>query len=253
MATALVTGASSGLGAQFAARFAARGDDVVLVARRKERLDALADRLGLEHRVTATSIALDLAAADAAQRLHAELDARALVIDTLVNCAGFGTHGDVADADPARLADEIAVNCQALVGLTARLLPGMLERGTGTIVNIASTAGFQPIPHMAVYSATKAFVLTFTQALWAEVKDRGIRVLAVCPGATDTEFFDVAGEAAAVGRKRTPEQLVDHAMHALEGSGPTMVDGFANGALGVLARVAPRRLVIAGAERSVRA
>jgi len=107
-------------------------------------------------------------------------DAAGIAVDVLVNNAGFGTHGDLIDADPQRLADEIQLNCATLVDLTARYLPGMRSRGRGTVVNIASTAGFQPVPHMAVYGATKAFVLSFSEALWAEEKPHGIRVLAVC-------------------------------------------------------------------------
>ncbi len=163
----------------------------------------------------------------------------------LVNNAGFGTHGDLVDADPQRLADEIQLNCATLVDLTVRYLPGMRSRGRGTIINIASTAGFQPVPHMAVYGATKAFVLSFSEALWAEEKPHGIRVLAVCPGATDTEFFDIAGESAALGRKRTARQVVDRTLRELDSGKPSFVDGLANAVTAhLLTRLVPRRLLI---------
>jgi len=251
MAT-LITGASSGIGAEFARQIAARGGNLVLVARRKDRLDELAADLRNRCDIEATVLAHDLSAPDAAARLHEDVTALGIPIDTLINNAGFGSNGDVADADPGLLADEIAVNCQALVGLTTRFLPAMVARGRGRIVNIASTAAFQPVPHMAVYSASKAFVLTFTEALWGETRGTGVRVLAVAPGATDTEFFQVAGETSAVGPRRSAETLVRNALRALEGSSPSYVDGFWNAAgarVGV--RLAPRRLVVTLAGRSV--
>ena len=242
MAT-LITGASSGIGAEFARQFAARRHDLVLVARREPALAALADEL---------RSAQDLSTPDSAAELHSRTADLGIEIEVLVNNAGFGTHGDVVDSDPQRLADEIQLNCGTLVGLTARYLPSMRGRRTGTIINIASTASFQPVPHMAVYAATKAFVLSFSEALWAEEKRHGIRVLAVCPGATATEFFDVAGESAVVGLKRSSTQVVDNTMRALAGSKPSFVDGFANAiAARVLPRFVPRRLVVAVAGRLV--
>ncbi|MCU1529032.1 MAG: 3-oxoacyl-[acyl-carrier protein] reductase [Frondihabitans sp.] len=252
--TTLITGASTGIGAEFAARFAARGDDLVLVARSADKLESLAAELRRAHHVNVFVVPLDLATPDATERLWTETRRLALDIDALVNNAGFATHGDLADADPARLAAQIQLNCGTLVGLTNRYAPAMRERGRGTIVNIASTAAFQPLPHMAVYGATKAFVLSFTEALWAELRTDGVRVLAVCPGATDTPFFEVAGEAAAAGAKRTPEQLVAQALEALETTKPSIVDGFSNAFVSrVVTRLLPRRVLISVAERSVRA
>lgn len=252
MAT-LITGASAGLGTEYARQFAARGDDLVLVARREQALQTLADDLRAAHGVTVTVIAQDLAQPEAAAELHSRTEELGIDVDVLVNNAGFGTHGDVSDADPGRLAEEITLNCSTLVGLTARYLPSMRASGRGTIINIASTAAFQPVPHMAVYGATKAFVLSFSEALWAEEKRHGIRVLAVCPGATATEFFDVAGESAAVGIKRSAKQVVDHTMRELSGSKPSFVDGVLNGFTArVLIRLVPRRLatVITGVAMS---
>ncbi len=244
MAT-LITGASAGLGAEYARAFAARGHDLVLVARRQEALETLATDLRAAHGVTVTVLARDLATAAAGAELVAATESAGITVDVLVNNAGFGTHGDLVDADPQRLADEIQLNCATLVDLTVRYLPGMRSRGRGTIINIASTAGFQPVPHMAVYGATKAFVLSFSEALWAEEKPHGIRVLAVCPGATDTEFFDIAGESAALGRKRTARQVVDRTMRELDSGKPSFVDGLANAVTAhLLTRLVPRRLLI---------
>ncbi|MFN8197777.1 MAG: SDR family NAD(P)-dependent oxidoreductase [Nakamurella multipartita] len=157
----------------------------------------------------------DLARPGAAADLVAELTTHRIAVDILVNNAGFGAHGDLVDTPPERLDAMTALNVDAVVGLTSRLLPGMVERKAGAIINLASTAAFQPIPHMAVYGATKAFVLSFSRALWAETKDSGVAVLALSPGATDTEFFQVAGEDAAVGPRRSTAQVVGTALRAL--------------------------------------
>ena len=219
----LITGASTGIGAEFARQFAARGHDLVVVARSADRLDALAAQLREAHGVEVTVIADGpLGSPPPPASCGSGRTSLGLEIDVLVNNAGFGTHCDVADADPQRLEDEVELNCRTLVGATARYLPQMRARVPGTIINIASTAAFQPLPKMAVYGATKAFVLSFTEALWAEEREHGIRVLAVCPGLTDTPFFELAGEAAASAASgsaalaftRTPQQVVDHTMRA---------------------------------------
>jgi hypothetical protein len=251
--TALVTGASTGIGRAFAERLAADGADLVLVARRQELLDALADRLRDQHGVSVHVLPSDLSVPGAARSLIDRLDAAGVVVDLLVNNAGFATHGDVATADVTRLLEQVELNCISVVDLTARLLPGMLARGRGAIVNVASTVAFQPVPHMAVYGATKAFVLSFTEALWSEVRSGGVQVLAVCPGATDTPFFDVVGaEEAGAGRRRSPEQVVDTAMRALARGGPSVVDGRLNTLVSRLPRLLSRRTVLGIAERTVR-
>lgn len=253
MAT-LITGASTGIGAEFARQFAARGDNLVVVARSADRLDALAAHLRQAHAVDVTVIAMDLSVPTAAADLWKRTTDLGLEISVLVNNAGFGTHGDVADADPQRLEDEVELNCRTTVGATVRYLPQMRARGRGAIINVASTAAFQPLPKMAVYGATKAFVLSFTEALWAEERRHGIRVLAVCPGLTDTPFFELAGEAAAGAASgaaaraftRTPEQVVAHTIRALSGRKPSFVDGVANAFVArVVNRLLPRRLAIA--------
>ena len=182
---------------------------------------------------------MDLSVPTAAGDLWQRTNSLGLEIDVLVNNAGFGTHCDVADADPQRLEDDVAAQLPDPGRYDRTLSAAMRARGRGTIINIASTAAFQPLPKMAVYGATKAFVLSFTEALWAEERKHGIRVLAVCPGLTDTPFFELAGEAAAAAASgsaataftRTPQQVVDHTMRALSGRKPSFVDGVANAAV----------------------
>ena len=245
MAT-LITGASSGIGEEFARRYAAQKKDLVLVARNQDKLNKLAEEFTSQHGIRVTVFALDLSEPDAAERLWEETNRAELEIDVLVNNAGFGTHGDVADDNPDRLEQEVRLNCLTLTGLTARYLPAMRERKTGTIINIASTAAFQPLPHMAVYGATKAFVLSFTEALWAETRKDGIRVLAVCPGPTDTSFFEIAGESATVGKMRSTRQLLDSTLQALKTTKPSFVDGLGNAVVArLVTRVVPKRAVMA--------
>jgi short-subunit dehydrogenase len=251
--TALVTGASSGIGAVYARELAARGADLILVARREDTLTALADKLSTEYGHRADVIAADLAEPGAADLVAQRVSELGRTVDILVNNAGFGAHGDLAAADPARLSAMVQLNCATVVDLTRRYLPGMLTRRRGTIINVASTAAFQPVPHMAVYGASKAFVLSFTEAIWAEARPAGVRVVAICPGATDTAFFDVAGEAAALGSRRTPEQVVATTFRALDRGRPTVVDGKANALLASVTGLASRRTVIRVTERTMRA
>jgi short-subunit dehydrogenase len=251
---ALITGASTGIGAEFARQFAARGHDLVVVARSADKLNDLAARLRGAHGVEVTVLAMDLSIPTAADELWQRTNGLGLEINVLVNNAGFGTHGDIAEVDPKRLEEAIGLNCLTLVGTTARFLPQMRARGAGTIVNVASMAAFYPLPKMAVYGASKAFVLSFTEAVWAEERKHGVRVFAVCPGLTDTPFFGLAGDAAASAASssaaraltRTPQQVVDATMRALSGRTPSFVDGAANAFVArVLIRMMPRRMAIA--------
>ena len=245
--TALITGASSGLGTEFAAQFAARGADVVLVARREDRLRALAERLERAHRITATVIALDITRPDAAAVLRRELEERGIRIQTLVNNAGFGMKGGFAEADAGRIGEMVQVNVAALVAITREFLPDLVRDGRGALVGVASTGAYQPCPNMAVYGATKAFVLSFTEALAYETRGSGLGVLALSPGATRTEFFDVVGTAdAAVGRFRTPEQVVRRALRELDrrDTPPSIVTGRANAISAALVGLIPRRLAL---------
>ena len=249
---ALVTGASSGLGELIAERLAERGADLVLVARRRDRLDALAARLEERHGTSSTVIEADLARPGAVHEVCARLDGA--TPDTLVNAAGFATHGSFAVEDPDRLREQITVNVTALVELMRAALPSMLAEGRGAVVNIASTAAFQPVPGMAVYGATKSFVREVTEAVAHEVRGSGVKVIALCPGATRTEFFDVVGNReAAVGTPVDPSTVVDALMRALDRprTPSVLVTGFANRIGAAFARVAPHRLVMPIASRAI--
>ena len=185
---ALITGASAGLGVDFARQLSAKGHRLVLVARRLDRLEALAKELG-----NARAVSCDLAQPGATAALMADLADHDEVVETLINNAGFGLAGRFAELDGARQRQMIDLNCGALTELAHAVLPGMTERKSGAILNLASTAAFQPGPGMAVYFATKAFVLSFSEALHEEVKRHGVTVTALCPGPTATEFGEVAG------------------------------------------------------------
>lgn len=187
-AVTLITGASAGLGADFARQCAARGERLVLVARRKPQLDALVKEVG-----HARAVVMDLGEPGAAAALVADLAAHDEHCDVLINNAGFGLWGKFAELDGPRQRSMIDLNCGTLVELCHAMLPEMIERKSGAILNVASTAAFQPGPGMATYFATKAFVLSFTEALHEEVASKGVRVTAVCPGPTKTEFGEVAG------------------------------------------------------------
>lgn len=242
----LITGASSGIGEEFAHQLAAKGANLVLVARRAAVLEKLAQQLRSAHGITVSTIAKDLARPEAAAELVAELHEANLQVDALINNAGFASYGTVAEADAAHLAQEIQLNVGTLVGLTTLLLPEMINRRSGAIINVASTGAFQPLPRMAVYGATKSFVLSFTSALWEENKKTGVRILALCPGATETPFFDNTGDQAAAGKKRDPAQVVHTAFEALDAGKPSVVDGAGNAlAARVGVRLMPQRLVMA--------
>ncbi|MFG3055144.1 SDR family NAD(P)-dependent oxidoreductase [Kitasatospora sp. NPDC048239] len=250
--TTLITGASTGIGAAFARELAARGSDLVVVARREDRLRTLQQELTKAHDITVHVLPLDLARPGAGAEVQRRVEELGAAVDVLINNAGFATFGAVAESDPTRMAEEVHLNCLTLTDLTARLLPGMVERGRGAVINVASTAAFQPVPRMAVYGATKAYVLSFTEALSNELRGSGVQALALCPGATDTPFFEVVGEQAVVGNRRRPEQVVATTLAALQKGRPTVVDGFVN-RLGTLTpRLLPRRAMVAFAERITR-
>ncbi len=251
--TALITGASSGIGRAFACALAERGMSVVLVARSEERLRALAIELSERHKVRAEVITADLSQEGAIQQIQLEVQRRDLVIDLLVNNAGFAANGFFETLSTETDHQQVMVDVTAVVDLAHAFIPALLERSPGAaIINVASTAGFQPLPYMAVYGASKAFVLSFSQALAEEYRMRGLRVLALCPGATETTFFDIAGEAASVGRRRTPEQVVATGLRALERGRSVVIDGFSNALLAQLPRFFPRWLIARAAGQSVR-
>ncbi len=190
---ALITGASAGIGAAIAGELAARGHNLVLVARRKERLDEIALELTGAHGVRAETLGCDLAKSASRQRLQGRVKALGLDVEVLVNNAGFATGGAFADADPERELDQVRVLVEAVVALTSAFLPEMVRRRRGAILNVASTAGMQPLPYSAGYSAAKAYVLNFSEALHHEVRGAGVTVTALAPGPVSTEFWDAAG------------------------------------------------------------
>jgi short-subunit dehydrogenase len=249
---ALVTGASSGLGEVFARELVNRGANVVLVARSQDKLEALAQELRGRFRVSVEVLACDLSEPGAGTGLAGRLGERGLQIDVLINNAGFGLFGLLHETDPARLAQEVQLNVAALTELTCALLPGMRARDRGAVVNVASTAAFQPLPYMAVYGATKAYVLSFTEALWAETRGSGVRVTALCPGATDTAFFSTASDNASIGTRMAPEQVVAAAFRALERRRCSVVPGLVNRLLAGSTRLLPRQAVVRLSERTMR-
>jgi short-subunit dehydrogenase len=216
--TALITGASAGIGAAFAKGLANRGCNVVLVARRGDRLKQLGAELERNHGITATPITADLSANDAPASIYAAVQAQGIQIDILVNNAGFGIYGRFETFDPARDHDLIMVNVAAYVGLTHQFLPDMISRSDGAIINVSSAAAFQTLPYQITYAASKAFVQSFSDGLWAENRETGIRVISCAPAATDTEYFEVIGndKEARFGPKRPPEGVVADTLHALD-------------------------------------
>lgn len=226
-----------GIGAEFARELSRRGARVVLVARSKDKLAKLASELP-----NAEFITEDLATPGAAQRVFNAVALLGLQVDVLVNNAGFGTHGGFGDLPLATQREAIDLNVGVLVELTHLFLP-MLESRQGGVINVASTAAFQPVPYMAVYAATKAFVLSFSEALWAEYRPRGVRVLALCPGATETRFFARAGEGAALGKKASAEDVVRVGLKSFTANRASVVHGTANYLTALSSRITSREFM----------
>jgi short-subunit dehydrogenase len=253
MNASLITGASSGIGEVFARRLAARGRNVLLVARSEDKLITLCNELGRSNSIRAQYVALDLSLPESPARLFEEAEKRGLTIDLLVNNAGFGSFGDFAKADLARELNMIDLNIKALVELTYRFLQPMRERKQGAIINVASTAAFQAVPFMATYAATKAFVLSFSEALWEENRAFGVKVMALCPGVTDTNFFEAArGEKPPARASQTPEEVVDTALRGLARGKSHVISGWINRLMTESERLAPRSLVTRMAGRMMR-
>jgi len=253
MNTTLITGASSGIGEAFAHKLAAQGRNVLLVARSEDKLVTLCNELGRQNSIRAQYVAMDLSAPDAPARLFAEAQQRGLAVDLLINNAGFGAMGDFAKLDHARQLNMIDLNVKALVDLTYRFLAPMRERKQGAIINVASTAGFQPVPFMTVYAATKSFVLNFSEALWEENRPYGVTVMALCPGVTETNFFEAAhGHKPPARVAQTPEEVVDAALRGLAHRKSHVVSGWSNYLMIEAERLAPRSLITRMAGRMMR-
>lgn len=208
--TALITGASSGIGKAFAEALSAKGANVILVARSADKLRSLASEIKKKSKVKAEVIVADLSDPKAPAKVYATVTKKAYRIDILINNAGFGTHGLFHTLSAEVEHKEIMLNTAAVVQLTHLFLPSMVRKKKGIIINVASMAAFQPVPFEAVYGATKAFVLSFSEALWAEYRKQGISIMALCPGTTDTNFFKARGSEA-FGKKRTTESVVQTA------------------------------------------
>ncbi|MFY2562477.1 SDR family NAD(P)-dependent oxidoreductase [Corallococcus terminator] len=250
---ALITGASAGLGVEFARRFARDGHDVILVARGASRLEALAATLEKEHGVKAHVLPTDLSWPDAPEQLFAQVAERGLTVDFLVNNAGFGSSGPFLDQDVKREAEMVQVNCTALLKLTHLFARPMRERGHGRILNVASTAAFQAGPYMSTYYATKAFVVSLSEGLAYELRGTGVTVTAHCPGATQTEFAQKAGNDKSRLFQRSgvakPGDVVEHAYKAMMRGRVVSVHGALNGLAAFMVRFSPRaasRAVAAG-------
>lgn len=230
MKATLITGASSGIGEAFARRLALEKHDLVLVARSEKALHELCDELMLEHKITAHYVTLDLTETDADERLFAETEKHGFEIDWLINNAGFGSYGDFAKLDHENEMRMIDLNIRSLVALTHRYLQGMRKRKSGTIINVSSAAGFQPIPFMSTYAATKAFVTSFSEAIAAENRPFGIKVMALCPGPTTTNFQAVArlDLPVEIKGKQTAEEVVEAALRGVKSGRTRIVSGFTN-------------------------
>ncbi len=253
MKTTLITGASSGIGEAFARRLAARGENLLLVARSEDKLKSLCEELAQAHNVHAQYVALDLTQSDAPGTLFAETKRRGLEVETLINNAGFGSMGDFAALDVARELEMIDLNVKALVALTYLYLAPMRERKSGTIINVASTAAFQGVPFMATYAATKAFVLSFSEALWDENRPLGVHVMALCPGVTETNFFAAAKtDKPPMRAAQTPDEVVDTALNGLKRKKSHIISGWTNYIMTESERLVPRWIVARIAGKAMR-
>ncbi len=251
---ALITGASSGIGAEFAAQLAGRGMHLILAARRKDKMAELATELNTRHGTRCHIVAIDLADPDASRRLFEEIRRLAVDVELLVNNAGIGLIGQIESTSPEDVRHLLNLNLLTLADLTYRVLPGMLDRRHGAIINVSSQAAFQPVAFMATYAASKSFILHFSEALWAEVRGRGVTVMALCPGVTRTDFFDKAGAPGWLEKHTsiTPGKVVRTALKAMEKRRQYVVPGWKNYLLTLLVRFMTRRTAVNESKRYFR-
>ena len=240
---ALITGASAGIGVALAKELAIGGTNLVLTARRKDRLEELARILSATYKISTKVFPADLADANAPERIFAFTKQKGIEIDLLINNAGFGQYGELHSVEKQRLLDMVQVNCSAVVHLTRLYLPGMVARRSGDVLILASTASFQAVPYISTYAATKAFDLLFAEGLAEEMKPYGIRVCALCPGSTESEFHTVSGQEKFIRNAETTEKVAHTGLKALAAGKSYVISGLGNylGAHGE--RLVPRRFV----------
>jgi uncharacterized protein len=252
---ALVTGASAGIGVALGRELAAGGTNLILTARRLDRLQELAQRLAADHKVSVEVFPADLTHTSAPEQIFSFTRNKGVPVDLLINNAGFGIYGEFASQDTGRLLDMVQVNCSAVVHLTRLYLPEMKARRRGDILIVASTAAFQSVPYISTYAATKAFDLLFAEGLAEEAKPHGIRVCALCPGSTESEFHEVAGQGSVVAsmrKKETAEKVARTGLHALAAGKSYVISGAGNYWGTHLQRLVPRRMVAKIAARMFR-
>lgn len=248
--TALVTGASSGIGAEFARRLAHRGAEIVAVARRVDELEALAEDIRSETGRQVHVLPFDLSEDRAGYRLAEQLAEAGVQVDTVVNCAGIGVTRSFADATEEEIRRQLRVNVDATVEISHAFLPQLVDSGVGALVNVASLTAYMPVPGMAVYAASKSFVVRFTEALAHEVRASGVTVMAVSPGPTATAFYSTSGTTESGVRFQTPDQVVITALDALQRRNPpvSVISGARNRWIKRMAGVLPARTVLRVAE-----
>ncbi len=259
---ALVTGASAGIGSEIAKLLAERGYALVLVARRKDRLTALADELSDRHGVRVETIAADLGKPTPRGKIAGRIEELGLKVEVLINNAGFATGGEpFHEADPDRELEQVRLDVEAVVALTSAFLPAMVSRGRGAILNVASTAGMQPMPYSAGYAAAKAYVLSFSEAIHQEVRGRGVTVTALAPGPVETDFWQIAGwetstgksfERAVPGAMISPQQAARAGVEGLERGERVVVPGLPIRAAMAASRYIPHMLKLPAMERFMR-
>lgn len=253
--TALVTGGSSGIGLEFARALARRGADLILVARSEGRLREAAARLESEYGVRVETLSADLSASEAVGRISGTVADLGREVSVLVNNAGSGHYGRFAEGPaPEEVWKEVSLNIASAAAITRAFLPGMIRRGEGAVINLSSTAAFQPVPYMVTYGAGKAFMLSFSEALWAEYRDTGVKVLAVCPGAVKTEFWADWGNRDPrrynyLTGISSPERVAEAGLSALDSDKGLVVPGLRDRILARSIALAPRSFVARASER----
>lgn len=241
---ALVTGASAGIGVALARELAAAGANLLLTARRRGRLDQLAQSVEHTHAIKTKVFSTDLAQPDAPQKIRAFADEQGIAIEILINNAGFGQYGELTQVDVHRLLDMVQVNCTSIVHLTRLFLPDMVQRRRGDVLILASTAAFQAVPYISTYAATKAFDLIFAEGLAEEMRSHGIRVCALCPGSTESEFHAVANQERFTAKhQETAEKVARTGLEALAAGKSYVISGLGNYLGAQSQRLVPRRLV----------